>query len=58
MSAACQRALDRGERRVVAALSDLDVAVVDREAVERHASMATFENLNTREEFDAATERF
>jgi molybdopterin-guanine dinucleotide biosynthesis protein A len=58
MAAACQRALDDDERRIVAALSDLDVAVVDREAVERHASMATFENLNTRAEFDDARERF
>ena len=58
MAAASQRALAAGERCVAAVLSDLDVAVVDRAAVERTGSMATFENLNTREAFEAARERF
>ncbi|MEF8883591.1 MAG: molybdenum cofactor guanylyltransferase [Haloarculaceae archaeon] len=58
MAAAARRALDDGDRRVVAPLADLDVVVVDREAVEIHASMETFENCNTPEEFEAAQERF
>jgi molybdopterin-guanine dinucleotide biosynthesis protein A len=57
MARGCRRALGEGERRVVAVLDDLDVVVVDREAVERHASMATFENLNTRQELEAAAAR-
>lgn len=55
---ACEAALDRGERRIVAALDDLDFVEIDGEEVERRASAETFENLNTREEFEAAAERF
>lgn len=55
---ACERALAEDERRVVAAVNDLEAVVVDRETVEAEASMRTFENLNTREEFDAAQEAF
>ena len=58
MAEACDRALDRGEGRIVAAFDDLDVAVVDEEAVRRHASLSTFDNLNTHEEFEAAQSRF
>jgi molybdopterin-guanine dinucleotide biosynthesis protein A len=58
MVEACERALADDERRVVVAVNDLDAVVVDRETVEAHASMRTFENLNTREEFEAAREAF
>ncbi|GGN94493.1 molybdenum cofactor guanylyltransferase [Haloarcula pellucida] len=58
MAAACERALDHGEHRIVEALFDVDYVVVDREEITRHTTMATFENLNTREEFEAAVERF
>jgi len=54
---ACDRALDAGDRRIVAALDDLDVVVVDRSAVEALTTLDTFDNLNTREEFEAAKER-
>jgi molybdopterin-guanine dinucleotide biosynthesis protein A len=57
MAVACRRALDRGERRTVAPLSELDEVVIEREEVERVASTATFENLNTREAFEAAEDR-
>jgi len=57
MAEACGRALDDGERRVAAALSRLDYATVGREEIAARASMATFENLNTREEFAAAGDR-
>lgn len=58
MGDACERALADGERRIVAALERLDYAVVDRDDIEAHATMETFENLNTREEFEAAQARF
>ncbi|OAQ52033.1 molybdenum cofactor guanylyltransferase [Natrinema mahii] len=57
MIAACERALERGDRRIVEPLSDLDYAVVDEDEVREYASLETFENVNTREEFDAAAER-
>jgi molybdopterin-guanine dinucleotide biosynthesis protein A len=57
MADACERALDAGDRRIVAALDHLDYAVVDRETVESHTTMETFENLNTRAEFEAARDR-
>ncbi|MGQ4555401.1 NTP transferase domain-containing protein [Halobellus sp. GM3] len=57
MAAACRRALDAGERRIVVPLSELDTVVVDREEIERVSSLDTFENVNTREEFEAADER-
>ncbi len=58
MVAACEDALDRGAGRIVEPLFDLDYVVVDREAVEARTTMETFRNLNTREEFEAAVERF
>ena len=57
MDDACRRALDRGEHRIVEPLFDLDYVVVEREEVLEHTTMETFENLNTREEFEAAVER-
>ncbi len=58
MAGACEAALDRGERKIIAALSDLDTVTVDRDEIEARAALETFENLNTREEFEAAAERF
>lgn len=57
MVAACDRALERDERRIVAAFEDLDLIVVDEDEVREYADLDTFQNLNTREEFDAAAER-
>ncbi|MFB6233002.1 MAG: molybdenum cofactor guanylyltransferase [Haloarculaceae archaeon] len=58
MVAACEAALDRGAGRIVEPLFELDYVVVDREQIEAHTTMETFENLNTREEFEAAHDRF
>ena len=58
MAPACEAALDGEDRRIIVALSDLDYVVVDREEIEEHASMETFENVNTRAELEAAKERF
>ncbi|WP_336339564.1 molybdenum cofactor guanylyltransferase [Haloarcula brevis] len=58
MADACRRALDRGEHRIVEPLFDLEYVVVEREEVLEHTTEATFRNLNTREEFEAAAEQF
>ncbi|MDF9745180.1 molybdenum cofactor guanylyltransferase [Natrinema salsiterrestre] len=57
MIEACERALERDERRVVEPLFDLDYVVVDEDEIRDHAALETFENVNTREEFEDATER-
>ncbi|SEW03319.1 molybdenum cofactor guanylyltransferase [Natrinema salifodinae] len=57
MAAACERALERDERRIVEPLFDLDYVVVDEDEVREYAALETFENVNTREEFDDATAR-
>ena len=57
MAAACRHALDRGDRRIVAPLDDLDTVAVDAAKIEAVTTLDTFENLNTREEFRTAHER-
>ena len=58
MADASDRALARGDRRIVAAFDDLDVVEISEVEVGEHASLGTFANLNTREEFEAAQSRF
>ncbi|MDL5361141.1 molybdenum cofactor guanylyltransferase [Halalkalicoccus sp. NIPERK01] len=58
MAAACERALAAGERKVIAPLEYLEYVVIEEEEVREHASLDTFENLNTREEFERAVARF
>lgn len=55
---ACERALEAGERKVIAPLEHLEYVVIDEAEVERVASLESFENLNTREEFERAASRF
>lgn len=57
MADACEAALARGDRRTVAPLSALDCVVVGAGEVREHASLRSFENLNTREAFRAAADR-
>jgi len=57
MAAACERALERGDRRIVAAYDDLDVLAVDEAEVRRFAPLETFDNCNTTAEFEAAAAR-
>jgi len=57
MADACEAALDRGDSKILAPLDDLDWVVVDAAEVEAHAATDTFDNVNTREEFDRAIER-
>ncbi len=57
MIAACECALERGDNRIVEPLSDLDYVVVEDDEIREHAPLETFENVNTREELEAAAER-
>ncbi|MUW14068.1 NTP transferase domain-containing protein [Halorubrum sp. CBA1125] len=50
MATACDRALDRGERKLLAPLDDLDRAVVGDAAIRAVTTDRTFTNVNTREE--------
>lgn len=60
MADACEAALARGDRKIIAPLSDLDYAVVDEDEVREHAAFgpAVFENINTEAELEAVTARF
>jgi len=56
MAAACERALDRGDRKVLAAVEALSVVRVDEATIREHTTEHTFTNVNTREELaDAET---
>jgi molybdopterin-guanine dinucleotide biosynthesis protein A len=54
MAEACERALARGEGKIIAPLFELDYAVVEEKEVLERADRRTFENVNTLEEFEAA----
>jgi molybdopterin-guanine dinucleotide biosynthesis protein A len=54
MAAACRRALDAGETKILAPLSDLDWVVVDDEATAEAAAAGTFRNVNTVDELRSA----
>ncbi|WP_122090093.1 molybdenum cofactor guanylyltransferase [Halalkalicoccus subterraneus] len=58
MADACERALAAGERKVIAPLEYVNYVVIEEEEAREHAALDTFENLNTREEFERAAERF
>ncbi|WP_423999081.1 molybdenum cofactor guanylyltransferase [Haloarcula salina] len=55
--AACRSALDRGERRLRDVVAELEHAVVEREEIRRHGSLASLENVNTPAELDAVATR-
>jgi molybdopterin-guanine dinucleotide biosynthesis protein A len=57
MADACERALSRGEAKVLAAVDELDHVVVSADEVRAHAAADTFENVNTREELAVAVRR-
>jgi molybdopterin-guanine dinucleotide biosynthesis protein A len=48
MADACDRALERDERRIVAPLEELEYVVVEGEEVRERASERTFESVDTR----------
>ncbi|QWC18529.1 molybdenum cofactor guanylyltransferase [Halorubrum sp. 2020YC2] len=53
-AAACDRALDRGDRKVLAVVDRLDAVVVDDDAIRSLTTEKTFTNVNTRAEHDEA----
>jgi len=58
MAEACERALTRGEGKILAPLSELDWVVVDAAEIRQHATPETFRNVNTRADLRAARADF
>jgi molybdopterin-guanine dinucleotide biosynthesis protein A len=58
MRAACERALADGNPRVLTAIESIDHVVVGADEIESVGSTQSFENLNTREEFEEAAAHF
>jgi molybdopterin-guanine dinucleotide biosynthesis protein A len=58
MASACERALARGDRKILAPLEELDWVVIEREELAAAGSLDSFESIDTREAFAAAAERF
>ena len=58
MAEACERALARDDRRILAPLEELDREVVPESEVREHAGVETFHNVNTREELREAEADF
>lgn len=56
MADACDAALERGDRKILAPLEELDYVVVDEDEVLERTTRRTFENVNTREELREAAE--
>jgi molybdopterin-guanine dinucleotide biosynthesis protein A len=54
MAAACDRALEREERRIIAPLEELDNVVVEEAEIREYADLKTFENVNTQADLAAA----
>ena len=57
MADACEAAIDAGEERIVAPLFDLDFVVLDAEEVRDHGHPRTFENCNTKTDFEDVAAR-
>ena len=53
-AAACDRALDRGDRKVLAMVDRLEEVVLDDEAIRSLTTERTFTNVNTQSELDEA----
>lgn len=58
MADACERALARGDRKILAPLEDLDWVVIDREELATAGSLDSFDSIDTQEAFAAAADRF
>ena len=60
MGDACEKALARGDRKIIAPLTDIDYVVIDEEEVREHAVLGpkVFENVNTETELEAVATRF
>ena len=57
MADACDAALERGDRKILAPLEDLTYAVAGEAELEERVDLSTFDNINTQEEFEAAEKR-
>ena len=57
MADACDAALERGDRKILAPLEDLTYTVVGEDELTDVTDLETFENINTKEEFDEAAAR-
>ena len=58
MADACDRALERGDRKIIEPLFELDYVVVDDAAIRDVTTERTFENVNTREELERAERHY
>lgn len=58
MAAACEDALERGDRKILAPLDSLDWVAVPESTIADAGDLETFENLNTRDAVAEAEERF
>ena len=58
MAAACERALDRGEDRIVAPVFDVDYEIVGREELLANGRLESFESIDTPDALALAAERF
>ncbi|MHC3438773.1 molybdenum cofactor guanylyltransferase [Natrialbaceae archaeon A-gly3] len=58
MADACKSALERGDRRILDPLEDLEYVVVSEAEVREVTTLETFRNLNTAEEFERAGTEF
>ena len=57
MADACDAALERGDRKILAPLSELSYAVVGEDELTDVTDLGTFDNINTKAEFDEAAAR-
>lgn len=57
MADACEEALARGERKIIEPLFELDYVVVEESEVREYSSPEVFENVNTREDLEAAAQK-
>jgi molybdopterin-guanine dinucleotide biosynthesis protein A len=58
MATACERALERGEGKILAALETLEWTALSEADVRAHADADTFRNVNTREELAQAAREY
>ena len=58
MADACTRTLDAGERKLLDALARVEYVTVEEPAVREHASLRSFENVNTAEDLAEAATAF
>ena len=57
MADACDAALERGDRKIIAPLFDLDYVTVGAEELREQGSLDSFDSLDTRAAFHAAADR-